>query len=210
MGWRGWSRHWVRRWSTPLHRGGEAIDGARRNGLFTHHLLRHLSTPGLRLGELFEVVADAMEQEARTRYRFEQVPYRSFSYARSFCFAGCSGVRVAEEIASLRQRAEAAVRRMAVLEAENRRLAGKADASGAAAGARDHQADQEARQRAVEIEALRVQLADLQEKGRELEAVRRRVQALERDNREQAKRLVDRDRRSEEAARARPRLPPAF
>jgi len=52
-----------------------ASDGAGRNGLYTHHLLRHIATPGLKIEALFKRVRiGVMEQSAG-----EQVPWENTS-----------------------------------------------------------------------------------------------------------------------------------
>ena len=108
--------------------GREALDGRGRNGLFTKHLLRHIREPALSLGPLFETVSKAVEEEARNDYRFEQVPYRSFSYAGRFCFAGCEDQRVQRQVAALQQQSEQARRRIQELQDENARLTAQSQA----------------------------------------------------------------------------------
>lgn len=106
---------------------GVALDGSGRNGLFTKHFVRHLADPGLKIDELFQVVAEAVEGEARL-LKMEQVPYRSSSYSGAYCLAGCENAQVARELAQIeQQRAEAASRIAALLE-ENAVLKRQADA----------------------------------------------------------------------------------
>lgn len=78
-----------------------ALDGSGRNGLFTKHLLSHLPVAGLQLDEMFRQVSKGVEDEARSAYRFEQVPYRSSSYSGSYCLAGCEDPAVAARISTI-------------------------------------------------------------------------------------------------------------
>lgn len=164
--------------------GGLALDGVDRNGLFTKHLLMHLAAPGLRLADLFQLVARGVEDEARMRYRFEQVPYRSLSYAGSLCLAGCDDQRLADQMAELRARSEAAAQRIQALERENARLA---------SGRSDPSSSGEVQARETELLQLRTQLQALRAQGLQLEEYQRRIKALERDNEEKSRRLGERD-----------------
>ena len=102
--------------------GGVAFDGKDRNGLFTRHLLKHMARPDLKLSELLQVVAMGVEEEARTRYRYEQVPYRSYSYGGQMCLAGCDEESIAAQMKELRQRSDETRQRVRSLEDENQRL----------------------------------------------------------------------------------------
>jgi len=108
--------------------GREALDGRGRNGLFTKHLLRHIREPALSLSQLFETVSKGVEEEARADYRFEQVPYRSFSYSGRFCFAGCEDQQVQQQVQALQQQSEQARRRIQELVDDNARLTARAHA----------------------------------------------------------------------------------
>ena len=108
--------------------GREALDGRGRNGLFTKHLLQHIQQPALSLSQLLDTVAKGVEDEARNDYRFEQVPYRSFSYSGAFCFAGCDDQRVRQQVEALQQQSEQARRRIQELVDENARLAAQSQA----------------------------------------------------------------------------------
>ena len=178
--------------------GGLALDGADRNGLFTKHLLMHLAAPGVRLSDLFQLVARGVEDEARTRYRFEQVPYRSFSYSGSLCLAGCDDQRLAHQVAELQARSEAAAQRIQVLEQENARLA-KGGAQAGASGAVQSRED--------ELQQLRAQLQALRAQAAQLEEYQRRIKALERDNEEKSRRLGE---RGEPAPATRTLVVPSF
>lgn len=168
--------------------GGLALDGHDENGLFTKHLLRHLSTPGQRLSELFQAVARDVTDEARSRYKFEQVPYRSFSYSGSLCLSGCEDHQLALQMAELRARSEAATRRIEELERENARLAkSRSDASAPRVGTDDLQA------REAELKLLRVQLQTLRDQAQKLEEYQRRIKALEQENEDKSRRLTERN-----------------
>ena len=181
--------------------GGLALDGNDNNGLFTKHLLRHLTTPGLRLGELFQAVARDVTEEARIRYRFEQVPYRSFSYSGSLCLSGCEDQQVAQQMADLRARSDAATTRIQELERENARLA-KARADGTGPRANLDEADA----RESELKQLRAQLQALRDQARKLEESQRRIKALEQENEEKSRRLNERSETTPPATRT-PILP---
>ncbi|WP_374661812.1 caspase domain-containing protein [Inhella sp.] len=103
--------------------GAEALDGGDgRNGLFTKHLLAHLRHPSVPLSEMLQQVASDVEREAREKFKFQQVPYRSFSYSGSLCLADCDDARASAQLAELKRRSEQAFERMRELEAENLRL----------------------------------------------------------------------------------------
>lgn len=103
-----------------------AIDGNERNGLFTKHLLANLPRPGLKLEELMQVVAKSVEDEARAAYRMEQVPFRSSSFAGSYCLAGCENAQFAEKLDQIAKQSEEAMRRIKLLGDENARLRAEA------------------------------------------------------------------------------------
>lgn len=115
--------------------GGEALDGQGRNGLFTRHLLAHLERPGLRVAEMLHRVAQGVEEEARRVHQFEQIPYRSLSYAGPFCLAGCAAEDASVAVSAARLQAADAMRRVVELEAENARLDAAARAAAAASRA---------------------------------------------------------------------------
>jgi uncharacterized caspase-like protein len=79
----------------PTAPGQVAYDGTGRNGLFTSHLLKHISTPGITIEEMFKRVIDGVRTES-SRYRMEQVPWMNLSFTGEFCFVGC-GTRVSTE-----------------------------------------------------------------------------------------------------------------
>jgi chromosome segregation ATPase len=100
-----------------------AQDGKGRNGLFTKNLLNHISEPGRKLDELFQVVAQSVEQEAFKDYnRARQVPYRSYSFSGSFCLAGCEDPKVVAQIAQIKRESDEAEARVRALTEENTRL----------------------------------------------------------------------------------------
>lgn len=99
-----------------------ALDGNGRNGLFTRHLLDHLETPGIKLDELFQMVAQGVEREAREAYRYEQTPFRSSSYSGAFCLAGCNDPGLTNELAEIAKQRDALSARLNALDQENQRL----------------------------------------------------------------------------------------
>lgn len=100
---------------------GVALDGTGRNGLFTKYFLNHAADSGKKIDEVFQLVAKAVEDEARTQ-RIEQVPYRSSSYSGAFCLASCENPEIAAELEQIKlQRAEAS-KRVNALQEENAQL----------------------------------------------------------------------------------------
>ena len=92
-----------------------------RNGLFTKYFLNHAADSGKKIDEVFQLVAKAVEDEARTQ-RIEQVPYRSSSYSGAFCLASCENPEIAAELEQIKlQRAEAS-KRVNALQEENAQL----------------------------------------------------------------------------------------
>lgn len=79
----------------PTAPGKVALDGTGSNGLFTSHLLRHLSSPGIAIEEMFKRVIGDVRAES-LRYGREQVPWMNLSFTGEFCFVGC-GTRVSTE-----------------------------------------------------------------------------------------------------------------
>ncbi len=106
---------------------GSAIDGNGRNGLFTKHLLTHLSTPGRTLDELFRMVALGVEQEAKVGYKTRQIPYRSFSFSGSYCLAGCDDPQVTTQIELVKRQSAETAARVQSLTQENARLTRQAE-----------------------------------------------------------------------------------
>ena len=98
---------------------GVALDGEGRNGLFTKHLLENLSKPGRKLDELFQIVAQGVEVEARTAYKFDQTPFRSSSFSGGYCLAGCDNPEIAQQIDRYKKEGEEAAMRLQVLRDEN-------------------------------------------------------------------------------------------
>ena len=186
--------------------GAVAVDGAARNGLFTAHLLGEIERPGPQIGEMLRGVARLVEQEARSRYGIEQVPYRSFSYSGVFCFSQCDDTRIAEQVQALRQQSSSAMRRIQELEALNasleayRRSTGGGDADALRKAADD---------RLAEIRILRQQLDDLSTRSTQLEAYRNRIATLEREAREKEQQITEGVRRDEQR-RSRPVGVPTF
>ncbi|MFN7727150.1 MAG: caspase family protein [Rubrivivax sp.] len=184
--------------------GATAADGHGRNGLFTSHLLAAIEKPGPQIGEMLRGVAKAVEQDARSGYGIEQVPYRSFSYSGVFCFASCDETRIAEQVEVLKQQRATAQRRIQELVAQN--------ASLEAARAQTPDTDLVRRERAdrlAEISALRTQLDELAQQASQLDAYRQRVAALEKQARDREQQLAD-GVKKEEARRSRPAMVPAF
>ena len=182
--------------------GREALDGRGRNGLFTKHLLRHILEPSLSLSQLFETVARQVEEEARRDYRFEQVPYRSFSYSGAFCLAGCEDQRIHQQAEALQQQSILARRRIQELLDENARLASQSRAG-------DGALRQQYEQREAEIRTLKDEIRELSEQSRKLEAYAARIQALEHENQEKTRRLNEQGKAAD-PGRQRSRVAPAF
>lgn len=63
--------------------GAEAADGARENGLYTSNLLRFISTPGLKVEDVFKRTRVAVKQQSQGR----QIPWESTSLEGDFYFA---------------------------------------------------------------------------------------------------------------------------
>jgi hypothetical protein len=99
-----------------------AIDGNEKNGLFTKHLLLNLSKPGLKLEELLQIVAKSVEEEAKSVYRMEQIPFRSSSFAGNYCLAGCETPQFLEKLEQITRQSDEATRRMKELSEENANL----------------------------------------------------------------------------------------
>jgi len=62
--------------------GKISADGSGRNGLFTKHLLRHLDTPGLEVGQMFRRVRSGVMRDTHAR----QVPWENSSLVGDFYF----------------------------------------------------------------------------------------------------------------------------
>lgn len=71
--------------------GKTAEDGfSGTNGVYTKHLLRYLSQPGLPVENMFKRVREAVRKETGG----EQVPWENSSLIGDFCFNGCSNTDV--------------------------------------------------------------------------------------------------------------------
>jgi|GEM_PF-2299684 len=97
---------------------GVALDGDGRNGIFTKHFIKYIREPGLKIDELFQVVSNNVQAEART-FNVEQVPFRSSSYSGAYCIAGCENPLVAAEIEQIKLQREEAVKELKKLSEEN-------------------------------------------------------------------------------------------
>ena len=62
--------------------GSTAADGAGRNGLYTHHLVRQIERPGIAIEEVFKAVRAAVRAESKSL----QVPWESTSLESAFYF----------------------------------------------------------------------------------------------------------------------------
>jgi uncharacterized caspase-like protein len=60
--------------------GTRVLEGAGRNSIYTKHLLRHITTPGLSLVQLFRHVRRAVIEESEGK----QTPWESFSLPENF------------------------------------------------------------------------------------------------------------------------------
>ncbi|MDD5392233.1 MAG: SUMF1/EgtB/PvdO family nonheme iron enzyme [Thiothrix sp.] len=68
--------------------GDVAADGTGDNGLFTSHLLQHIKTPGIDIGETLRLTRLGVLQQSEREGK-KQVPWESSSLLARFCFAGC-------------------------------------------------------------------------------------------------------------------------
>ena len=68
--------------------GKVASDGDGRNGLFTKHLIEHISKPGLTIESMVKQVSRGVKEESE-RKGFSQSPWWNSSFTGNFCFAGC-------------------------------------------------------------------------------------------------------------------------
>ena len=68
--------------------GQVADDGNGDNGLFTSHLLQHLTTAGLDISEVLRLTRAGVLAESKQQGH-QQVPWESSSLVKQFCFAGC-------------------------------------------------------------------------------------------------------------------------
>ena len=70
--------------------GSVAADGTNNNGLYTSMLLKHMTTPGLRIEEFFKRVRIDVMNESGTK----QVPWESSSLTGDFYFNPARGIAV--------------------------------------------------------------------------------------------------------------------
>lgn len=158
---------------------GAALDGKGRNGLFTKHLVSRLTIPGLQLDEMFRQVSSAVENEARTVYRFTQVPYRSSSYSASYCLAGCEDPALTDRIREIETQRNELNRKLEQAAVENERLKTQAQK-----GAEDiARLEERIARLADESDNKGLQSRELERAKAELEAVR--AAQTRRDRREQ-------------------------
>jgi uncharacterized caspase-like protein len=79
----------------PTSPGRAALDGSGKNGVFTSHLLKHMSTPGINIEEMFKRVSSGVQVDAIAA-GIEQIPWINQSFTGEFCFFGC-GTRISAE-----------------------------------------------------------------------------------------------------------------
>ncbi len=103
-----------------------AMDGEGRNGLFTKHLLQHLSKPGVKIDEMLQLVAKGVEEEAKKNYKFEQTPYRSSSFSGGLCLAGCGDPATESRLEEIRKQRDTLNAKLSSLADENERLRSQA------------------------------------------------------------------------------------
>ncbi len=74
----------------PTSPGKVALDAGNdtRNGLFTKHLLMHISTNGLEVENMFKRVIEGVKSESE-QMGHAQIPWMNLSFTGEFCFAGC-------------------------------------------------------------------------------------------------------------------------
>ena len=63
--------------------GKTAADGTGRNGIYTQHLLQHITTPGLKVEDVFKKVRQAVEDSTQR----QQTPWETTSLRGDFYFA---------------------------------------------------------------------------------------------------------------------------
>ena len=157
-----------------------AIDGIGRNGLFAKYLILNLAKPVMRLDELLRAVAEGVEEEARTAYHFEQVPYRSSSYSGTFCLTGCESPELTQRLDQIQRQRDELTQRLQQLAKENEALRTQAEQGNATVEelkARINQLSKQAgqdggRARAAqqELELTRAQLGRMEDIQKERQA----------------------------------------
>lgn len=156
-----------------------ALDGKGRNGLFTKHLLSRMTVPGLQLDEMFRQVSNSVENEARSAYRFSQVPYRSSSFSGSHCLAGCEDPTMTSRIEEIESQRNELNRKLEQISIENERLKAQAQ-KGADDVAR---LEQRIERLTAESDSEGLQSRELERARAELDAVK--AEQARRDVREQ-------------------------
>jgi formylglycine-generating enzyme required for sulfatase activity len=86
--------------------GAIAVDGAGRNGTYTKHLLRHLTTPDLLVEQMFKQVRVAVEEETRG----VQTPWEASSLQGDFSFHPSAGLNPGPAVVKAPPRQEQAGR----------------------------------------------------------------------------------------------------
>ena len=76
----------------PTSPGKTALDGDGENGVFTTHLLRHISSTGVTIEEMFKRVISGVRTDSIAAGA-EQIPWMNLSFTGEFCFVGC-GTRI--------------------------------------------------------------------------------------------------------------------
>lgn len=96
--------------------GKVAFDGGKaRNGMFTAHLLKAMTQPGLTVEEMSKRVIAGVQEESKRDFGVEQVPWVNSSYTGKFCFAGCEDPQRAKLLAEHEQLKQ----KTSLLESEN-------------------------------------------------------------------------------------------
>lgn len=172
-----------------------AIDGNERNGLFTKHLLSTLPKPGLKLEELLQVVAKSVQEEAKSVYKMEQIPFRSSSFTGNYCLAGCEDPQFVEKLEQITRQSEEATRRMKELAEENATLRasaqeranriaaletkiGQLEKSPAPSGVHGNETQEELRQLHNELNATRQRQSDQEKDDQQEKAYRKELSDL--------------------------------
>jgi hypothetical protein len=75
--------------------GKTAADGSGRNGIYTNHLLTHIRTSNLEVGQMLRVVRSKVRRETNGK----QVPWESTSLEGSFYFSTGAGPQQVDQVA---------------------------------------------------------------------------------------------------------------
>lgn len=172
---------------------GTAIDGEGRNGLFTKHLLQRLTEPGLKIDEMLQLVAQAVESEARESYDWVQTPYRSSSYSGDFCLAGCVDPVMEEKLEKILAQRDRLNARLEQLSEENVQLRKEAERGESAIQhleERIGRLTEQANQRGSDVRAIEVELDEARLALSRARTSQQEREAVENENRNRGEQLA--------------------